>query len=116
LYGPSIPHQSTFNSPPEGHNSKFYVITVGQQVGLFFHWNDVAQRVNRVSGNIHYKCDMFQEALVQYTRAYKNGELCAIPMPGSPFWPTKSQTMSSDEEDIWSHIEDLSEQMSNAHI
>lgn len=78
--------------------------------------NDVAQRVNCVSGNIHYKCDMFQEALTQYTRAYENGELRAIPMPGSPFWPTESQTMSSDEEDIWSHIEDLSEQMSNTHI
>ncbi|KAG2059911.1 hypothetical protein BDR06DRAFT_855239, partial [Suillus hirtellus] len=84
---PSISHPSTFNSPPEGHNSKIYVITVGQQVGLFFHWNDVTQQVNCVSGNIHYKHNTFQEALMQYTCAYENGKLCVIPIPGSPFWP-----------------------------
>ncbi|KAG2060498.1 hypothetical protein BDR06DRAFT_966980 [Suillus hirtellus] len=52
------------------------------------------------------------EALMQYTCTYENGELHAIPIPGSPFWPTESQSMSSDEEDLWSYIEDLSEQMS----
>ncbi|KAG2119728.1 uncharacterized protein F5147DRAFT_564411, partial [Suillus discolor] len=53
-----------------------------------------------VSGNIYYKYDTFQEVLMQYIHAYENGELHAIPIPGSPFWPIKSQSMSSDKEDL----------------
>ncbi|KAG1892503.1 hypothetical protein F4604DRAFT_1913225 [Suillus subluteus] len=40
-----VPHA---NLKPEG----FWVITIGQEVGIFYHWADVAEQVNFISGNV----------------------------------------------------------------
>lgn len=69
-FPPSVPHVSTSHSsviphpsdvpqptsPPEG----FYLIIVGQEVGIFYTWKDAALRVLDISGAVHYKCKTFQ--------------------------------------------------------
>ncbi|KIO12238.1 hypothetical protein M404DRAFT_76040, partial [Pisolithus tinctorius Marx 270] len=75
-------------SPPEG----FYLVIVGQEVGIFYTWKDAALWDLDISGAVHYKCKTFQQALVDYTAAYNKGELHVIPIPGGPFWPTAPHT------------------------
>ncbi|KAI6154662.1 hypothetical protein BKA82DRAFT_4347606 [Pisolithus tinctorius] len=107
-----IPHPSDVprpTSPPEG----FYLVIVGQEVGIFYTWKDAALRVLDVSGAVHYKCKTFQRALADYTAAYNNGELRAIPIPGGPFWPTAPRTpspaLSEGEQSYWAEVDDLSD-------
>ncbi|KAI6016133.1 hypothetical protein BKA83DRAFT_69319, partial [Pisolithus microcarpus] len=64
----------------------YYVITVGQEVGIFYTWPDVAACTNGISGNVHKQCKTFSEALKVYTRMYNKGCVRAIPVPGGPFW------------------------------
>ncbi|KAI6153013.1 hypothetical protein BKA82DRAFT_4349386 [Pisolithus tinctorius] len=122
-FPPSVPHASTSHSsviphpsdvprptsPPEG----FYLVIVGQEVGIFYTWKDAALRVLDVSGAVHYKCKTFQRALADYTAAYNNGELRAIPIPGGPFWPTAPHTpspaLSEGEQSYWAEVDDLSD-------
>ncbi|KAI5989485.1 hypothetical protein EDD15DRAFT_2151392, partial [Pisolithus albus] len=80
-----VPHPSDLPRPtstPEG----FYLVIVGQEVGIFYTWKDAALRVLEISGAVYYKCRTFQRALANYTAAYNKGELRAIPKPGGPFW------------------------------
>ncbi|KAG2060966.1 hypothetical protein BDR06DRAFT_861117, partial [Suillus hirtellus] len=60
---------------PEG----FWVITVGQEVGIFYCWSviDVAEHTNFVSGNIQKGYPSFQEALEAYTVQYNEGRVRA---------------------------------------
>ncbi|KAG1894667.1 uncharacterized protein F5891DRAFT_917385, partial [Suillus fuscotomentosus] len=51
---------------PEG----FWVVTVGQEVGIFYHWADVAERTNFVSGNVQKWYPSFQKALEVYMVQY----------------------------------------------
>ncbi|KAG1819865.1 uncharacterized protein BJ212DRAFT_1205016, partial [Suillus subaureus] len=51
---------------PEG----FWAITVGQEVGIFYHWADVAECTNYVSGNVQKSYPSFWEALEVYTVKY----------------------------------------------
>ncbi|KAI6041992.1 hypothetical protein EDC04DRAFT_3109288 [Pisolithus marmoratus] len=75
---------------PEG----FYLVIIGQEVGIFYTWKDAALQVLDISGVVHYKCKTFQQALADYTATHRKGELCAIPTPGGPFWPTVPHTPS----------------------
>ncbi|KIK13840.1 hypothetical protein PISMIDRAFT_40645, partial [Pisolithus microcarpus 441] len=88
-----IPHPSDVPRPtstPKG----FYLIIVGQEVGIFYTWKDAALQVLEISGAVYYKCKTFQQALADYTATYDKGELHAIPTPGGPFWPTAPHTPS----------------------
>ncbi|KAJ8589115.1 hypothetical protein M405DRAFT_714000, partial [Rhizopogon salebrosus TDB-379] len=58
---------------PEG----FWVITVGQEVGIFYHWADVAERTNFISGNVQKSYPSFQKALEVYTVKYNEGRVHA---------------------------------------
>ncbi|KAG2337492.1 hypothetical protein BDR05DRAFT_850673, partial [Suillus weaverae] len=58
---------------PEG----FWVITVGQEVGIFYHWADVAGWTNFISGNIHKSYPSFQKAHKVYTVHYNEGRVQA---------------------------------------
>ncbi|KAH7918251.1 hypothetical protein BV22DRAFT_1024895, partial [Leucogyrophana mollusca] len=124
------PHPDSIKLPTMGERpSGFWVITVGQEVGIFYDWNDVGRRTNHVSGAIQKKYPTFQEALQHYRRSYELQELSAVPVPNGPFWPkncawvpvaTSPEPMlspsptSSDE--IWSQLDDLSLYMSQAPI
>ncbi|KAG1805957.1 uncharacterized protein BJ212DRAFT_1283106, partial [Suillus subaureus] len=84
---------------PEG----FWVVTVGQEVGIFYHWADVAERTHFVSSNIQKRYPLFQKALEVYTTQYNEGRLQAIPTPGGPFWVSPSPpslSLSSDLDDL----------------
>ncbi|KAI5985266.1 hypothetical protein EDD15DRAFT_2200724 [Pisolithus albus] len=71
---PSIPHPSCI-LPPKSNTAVqgYYVITVGQEVGIFYNWPDVAARTNNISGNTHKQCKSFSEALKVYMRMYNKG-------------------------------------------
>ncbi|KAG0699332.1 hypothetical protein DFH29DRAFT_766188, partial [Suillus ampliporus] len=58
---------------PEG----YWVITVGQEVGVFYHWADVAERTNFISGNVQKSYPSFQQALEVYTVKYNEGRVRA---------------------------------------
>ncbi|KAG2034624.1 hypothetical protein BDR03DRAFT_828524, partial [Suillus americanus] len=58
---------------PEG----FWVITVGQEVGVFYHWADVAEPTNFVSKSVQKRYASFQEALDVYTVKYNEGRVRA---------------------------------------
>ncbi|KAG2040312.1 hypothetical protein BDR03DRAFT_844516, partial [Suillus americanus] len=58
---------------PEG----FWVVTVGQEVGIFYSWADVAQRTNFVSGNIQKSYPSFQKAHEAYAAQYNAGRVQA---------------------------------------
>ncbi|KAK7032453.1 hypothetical protein VNI00_013011 [Paramarasmius palmivorus] len=73
----SPPPPSSFTAPasvPEG--TRFYVVYVGRQLGIF--WGDWYQEVQRlvhgVSGHRSTKHQTFEQALVEYTRAYYGGK------------------------------------------
>ncbi|KAG2353337.1 hypothetical protein BDR07DRAFT_1309837, partial [Suillus spraguei] len=97
----------------------FWVITVGQEVGIFYHWADVAERTHFVSGNIQKWYPSFQKALEVYTVQYNEGRVRAVPIPGGPFWPSPSPpspSWSSDSDDLWSQVDDLSETMTHCEL
>ncbi|KAG2108080.1 hypothetical protein DEU56DRAFT_917162 [Suillus clintonianus] len=121
----SIPIPSAIRPPradqtPEG----FWVITVGQEVGVFYRWADVAERTNFISGNIQKRYTSFQRALAAYTASYDEGRVRAVPLAGGPFWPsppesspnppspTLSMGSSASEDSLWLQVEDLTETMS----
>ncbi|KAG1906181.1 uncharacterized protein F5891DRAFT_942174, partial [Suillus fuscotomentosus] len=93
----------------------FWVITVGQEVGIFYHWYvaDVAERTNFISGNVQKRYPSFQEALKVYTVKFNEGGVRAVPIPGGPFWPSSpSPSLSAESDEMWSQVDDLSETMS----
>ncbi|KAG0691984.1 hypothetical protein DFH29DRAFT_818484 [Suillus ampliporus] len=113
-YIPVVPKPSEILPPrvgltPEG----FWVITVGQEVGIFYHWADVAERTNFVSGNVQKWYPSFQKAHEVYTVKYNEGRVRAVPTPGGPFWPSypspASPALSSNSDDLWSQVEDWEE-------
>ncbi|KAG1752354.1 uncharacterized protein EDB91DRAFT_1044813 [Suillus paluster] len=115
-------HPPRANQTPEG----FWVITVGQEVGVFYRWADVAERTNFVSGNVQKRYTSFQQALAAYTAGCDEGRVRAVPLAGGPFWPSTSESLpnppsptlsvgssaSSDSYDLWSQVEDLTETIS----
>ncbi|KAG0701650.1 hypothetical protein DFH29DRAFT_775179, partial [Suillus ampliporus] len=55
----------------------YWVITVGQEVGVFYHWADVTEQTNFISGNIQKSYPSFQQALEAYTIKYNEGRVRA---------------------------------------
>ncbi|KAI6020397.1 hypothetical protein BKA83DRAFT_4127107 [Pisolithus microcarpus] len=113
---PPIPHPSRIlplksNTVVQG----YYVITVGQEVGVFYNWPDVAARTNNISRNTHKQCKSFSEALKVYTRMYNKGCVRAVPVPGGPFWPeaehsdssTSRPPSSGSSAELWSQLGEL---------
>ncbi|KAH7923678.1 hypothetical protein BV22DRAFT_1130496 [Leucogyrophana mollusca] len=142
-----FPHPDTIELPADGvRPTGFWVITVGQEVGIFYHWDDVAKRTNYISGAIQKKYPSFQEALQHYRTSYDLQLLSAVPVPNGPFSrrnrkssPVRSLPFSSlssparspasvaspepnrsssstDSDELWSQLDDLSLHMSQASI
>ncbi|KIJ58439.1 hypothetical protein HYDPIDRAFT_34188 [Hydnomerulius pinastri MD-312] len=122
---PRVPAPFELQPPADGEQATgCYVVIVGQEVGIFYHWLDSAERVNGVPGGTHKRYNTWDDALQLYTRKYNEGALRIIPIRGSRFWPTSaapaittatvappSTTLSpaSSDEDLWSHVQDFSE-------
>jgi len=136
-HAPRIPHPDEIQAPEVGFIAEgFYVISVGQEVGIFYHWcvhvlpdpadclfkcrDEVSDRTNGISGAIHKKYNSFQEAIMVYTRNFNRGRIRAVPVPGGPFWPVNpvnssspsTSSTSSNSDDLWGELEDLSEEFS----
>ncbi|KAI6123643.1 hypothetical protein EDD16DRAFT_1441284, partial [Pisolithus croceorrhizus] len=58
----------------------YYMITVGQEVGIFYTWLDVAAHTNGISGNTHKQCKSFSEVIKVYMCMYNKGCVHAIPV------------------------------------
>ncbi|KAI6148046.1 hypothetical protein BKA82DRAFT_76104, partial [Pisolithus tinctorius] len=78
------PHPLTF-LPPDTTDGidGYYVITVGQEVGIFFQWS---AHVTGVPDNSHKRFKTFAAALQAYTTNYNEGLVYATPVPNGPFW------------------------------
>ncbi|KAH7904943.1 hypothetical protein BJ138DRAFT_1018415, partial [Hygrophoropsis aurantiaca] len=121
-----VPHPDSIQLPNAGvRPTGFWAVIVGQEVGIFYHWSDVARRTHNVSGNIQQKYPSFQEALQHYSECYYRNEVLAVPVPNGPFWPqdctlarphTPSTPSSSSSDGMWSQFEDLSVLLENSAI
>ncbi|KAH7908462.1 hypothetical protein BJ138DRAFT_352382 [Hygrophoropsis aurantiaca] len=124
-YIPSIPHPNNIEPPAPGLLPEaYYVITVGQEVGVFFLWADVAERTHNISGSVQSKFRHFEKAKAAYTKAYNSGTVHAVPVYGGPFWrmravsppPTPSPSTSSSDGSLWDRVDDLSTEMSQVSL
>ncbi|KAI6012936.1 hypothetical protein PISMIDRAFT_110080 [Pisolithus microcarpus 441] len=105
--------------PPSGDElaEGFYIITVGQEVGIFSSWLDASECVTNVLGAQHKCYCTFKDALQAYTTKYNEGAVQVMPLAGSRFWPSQPilnlmppstpSHMSSDE--FWNQVDDISE-------
>ncbi|KIK40551.1 hypothetical protein CY34DRAFT_87179 [Suillus luteus UH-Slu-Lm8-n1] len=130
-YVPPIPHPSELLAPhPDEKPDAYWIITIGQEVGIFYHWVDVAKRTLGISGAIQVRKDTWADALGLYTRKYNEGAVQARPTVGGRFWPphvsqaavsppflpSPTPSSTSSEDSIWTRVEDLSEHMSQVGI
>ncbi|KAI5988438.1 hypothetical protein EDD15DRAFT_2371488 [Pisolithus albus] len=115
-HNPPIPHPSHILLPKSDTTVHgYYVVTVGQEVGIFYNWPDVAACTNNISGNTHKQCKSFSEALKVYTWMYNKGCVRAVPVPGGPFWPeaehsdssTSRPLSSTSSTEMWSQLGEL---------
>jgi hypothetical protein len=78
----------------------FYVVTVGQDVGIFATWyanpfsfgitancsrDEANSRITGVTGSSHSKCKNWQDAFQIYSKAYTEGRIRRIPVAGGVF-------------------------------
>ncbi|KAI6027988.1 hypothetical protein BKA83DRAFT_4123827 [Pisolithus microcarpus] len=110
---PPIPHPSHILLPKSNTTVQgYYVIMVGQEVGIFYNWPDVTACTNNVSRNTHKQCKSFSEVLKVYMQMYNKGCVQAVPIPGGPFWPeaehsdssTSHPQSSSSSAELWSQL------------
>ncbi|KAH7904825.1 hypothetical protein BJ138DRAFT_1018578, partial [Hygrophoropsis aurantiaca] len=120
-----IPAPSEIKPPAPGLTpAGYWVITVGQEVGIFFQWSDVADRTHNISGNIQSKHRNFTDALAVYTHNFNRRRLKAVPIYGGPYWRMRAQsptimpspTGASSDEELWDSLEDLSQEMSQVSL
>ncbi|KAH7904897.1 hypothetical protein BJ138DRAFT_1018480 [Hygrophoropsis aurantiaca] len=121
-----IPHPSEIQPPADGTQpSGFWLITVGQEVGIFYDWAEVQLRTSKISGATQYKCSSFQDAMTRYTSHYDRNLLRAIPVPNGPFWPTAlthspamsaTSDVSYSSDELWSQVDDISLHLTNLLI
>ncbi|KAI6011556.1 hypothetical protein BKA83DRAFT_4131665 [Pisolithus microcarpus] len=115
-HNPPIPHPSHISLPKSNTAVQgYYVIMVGQEVGIFYNWVDVTACTNNISGNTHKQCKSFSEALKVYTQMYNKGCVRAVPIPGGLFWPeaehsdssTSCPSSSTSSTEMWSQLGEL---------
>ncbi|KAI6017734.1 hypothetical protein BKA83DRAFT_4496887 [Pisolithus microcarpus] len=110
---PPIPHPSHILLPKSNTVVQgYYVIMVGQEVGVFYNWPDVAACTNNISRNTHKQCKSFSKVLKVYMWMYNKGCVQAVPVPGGPFWPeaehsdssTSRPPSSGSSAELWSQL------------
>ncbi|KAG2337266.1 hypothetical protein BDR05DRAFT_952775 [Suillus weaverae] len=114
------PHPDELYLPVGTQVQGYYVVTVGQEVGIFFQWLDAKVCVDGISGASHTRYDHWADALELYTSHYNMGLLRAVTTVGGLFWPVgtthptpppspTTTASSTNSKDLWSYLEDLSE-------
>lgn len=99
-----IPRPEDLAGPEEGEITEgYYLVTVGQQCGIFFSWcvsvlplvgttlngchrDECHARVDGIVGSCYKKYPSWQEAYARYSRSRANGLVRAIPRPNSKYW------------------------------
>ncbi|KAK0495262.1 hypothetical protein EDD18DRAFT_1106492 [Armillaria luteobubalina] len=82
-----IPSPKDLPCPPTvwpPHNN-FYVITCGQEVGIFFTWTETAERVIGVPGNVYEWKNNYYDAVNVYRQAYNKEQVHVTPLASSCF-------------------------------
>ncbi|KAK0484268.1 hypothetical protein EDD18DRAFT_1111893 [Armillaria luteobubalina] len=82
-----IPSPEDLPRPPTvwpPHNN-FYVITCGQEVGIFFTWTETAERVISVPGNVYEWKNNYYDAVDIYHQAYNKEQVHVTLLAGSRF-------------------------------
>ncbi|SJL06989.1 uncharacterized protein ARMOST_10331 [Armillaria ostoyae] len=82
-----IPRPEDLPRPPAvwpPHNN-FYVITSGQEVGIFFTWTETAERVIGVPENVYEWKNNYYDAVDIYRQAYNKEQVHVTPLAGSRF-------------------------------
>ncbi|EIW86027.1 hypothetical protein CONPUDRAFT_148151 [Coniophora puteana RWD-64-598 SS2] len=100
-----IPHPNYFRKP-NYHVKRFYVITRGQEVGIYDNWHDVSERTTGMTSNKQSHYSTFEEALAVYTQKYEDGKLEPIPVRGGPFWRQAPSSSSPSEASVQSRASD----------
>jgi hypothetical protein len=93
-YIPPVPHPSELHAPlPSENPDAYWVVTVGQEVGIFFHWCiashfisiyfanymsnyfrlDIGEHTQGISGAIQVRQETWVDALHLYMRKYNEG-------------------------------------------
>ncbi|KAH7904973.1 hypothetical protein BJ138DRAFT_1118903 [Hygrophoropsis aurantiaca] len=109
LYAPSRPEE--LRSPRVGQAVKgFYVISKGQEVGIFYNWNDVSERVTSVSGARQEVFPSFEDTLEAYTDMYNRGSVVVAPIRGSHF-DTLRHNPPSPTDALWDEVGDIDESL-----
>ncbi|KAI6018979.1 hypothetical protein BKA83DRAFT_39997, partial [Pisolithus microcarpus] len=67
----------------------FYIVTVGQEVGIFFSWLNASEHVTNVPGAQHKCYCTFKDVLWAYTSKYNEGAVQVTLLAGSRFWPSQ---------------------------
>ncbi|KAG1902577.1 uncharacterized protein F5891DRAFT_1186223 [Suillus fuscotomentosus] len=121
-YDSYIPHPDELHPPSGVKIHGYYVVTVGQEVGIFFNWLDAKARVDGIKGATHMCCEHWPDALALYTKHYCQGAVRAVPTVGGPFCSSSPSQMpssptlttsSSGSDELWSYFDDLSQELSN---
>ncbi|PBK65431.1 hypothetical protein ARMSODRAFT_1022240 [Armillaria solidipes] len=80
--GASSAHRTTCVWPP---HTDYYVITSGQEVGLFFDWDDTTERVLGVPYSKYKHKNSYYHAITIYEKAYDKSQIHVTPIAGSQF-------------------------------
>ncbi|KAM6489702.1 hypothetical protein JOM56_014725 [Amanita muscaria] len=74
-----ILHPMHLPCPPEGkYIKKFYLVTAGSEVGIFFEWPKTHSVTSGIPGNSQKAYRTWDEALREYTNAYNENHLRVI--------------------------------------
>ncbi|KAI6105164.1 hypothetical protein EDD16DRAFT_1710719 [Pisolithus croceorrhizus] len=112
------PNPSEIKPPTGGEVAEgFYIITVGQEVGIFFSWLDPSECVTNILGAQHKCYHTFKDVLQAYTHKYNEGAVWVMLGAGSCFWPSQSipnpmppSTLSCTSlDEFWDQVDDISE-------
>ncbi|KAG1836693.1 hypothetical protein DFJ58DRAFT_846842 [Suillus subalutaceus] len=109
-----MPSQMSWSTLLLTSHPSLTLASLGQEVGIFFHWLDVGERTLGISGAIQVKQETWADALHLYMREYEEGAVVvlATPFPHTIISALPALSATSSEDSIWTHIEDLLEQMS----
>ncbi|PBK59166.1 hypothetical protein ARMSODRAFT_899668 [Armillaria solidipes] len=82
---PRIPHPNELRepSPVLPPVKKWYVVTVGQDVGIFSSWLDVAARIRGVPEPAHISRPTYAQAVAEYRQQFDTGKVQIVLVPGS---------------------------------
>ncbi|KAF8226124.1 hypothetical protein L208DRAFT_1425201 [Tricholoma matsutake] len=73
----NIPRPDSLYCPP-GNICWYFVITRGQEVGIFYDWHSTTARTQGIQGSFHLKYCTWDKALTVYRNAWNEPPICSI--------------------------------------